>query len=92
MLKKRIPTIVGIFLLLLGITAGVYLVEIGPESFTTRAEPEIIPSDVRITNVSERSFTVSWRTEAATIGLVRYGTTSNKLDLSALDYRIQITM
>lgn len=87
MLKKRIPTIVGIFLLLLGITAGVYLVEIGPQSFTTRAEPEITPFDVRVTNVSERSFTVSWKTEASTIGLVKYGTNSTKLDLSALDSR-----
>lgn len=43
MLKKRIPTILGILLLLAGITAGVYLVELGPQPLTTRATPEVVP-------------------------------------------------
>lgn len=44
MLRKRIPTLLGIVLLLVGITAGVYLVELGPQPLTTRATPEVIPS------------------------------------------------
>ena len=44
MLKKRIPTILGILLLLAGITAGVYLVELGPQPLTTRATPEVVPA------------------------------------------------
>lgn len=87
MLKKRIPTILGIFLLLVGIAAGVYLVELGPQTLTTRAEPEIVPKDIRITNITDNSFTVSWKTDAATLGFIRYGRTSDTLNLSALDTR-----
>ncbi len=87
MLKKRIPTILGIFLLLVGIAAGVYLVELGPQSFTTRANPELQPTGVRVSNTSDRSFTVSWRTEAASLGFVRYGENRSSLTLSALDSR-----
>src|SRR3990170_7422878 len=87
MLKKRIPTLLGIFLLLVGITGGVYLVELGPQSLTTRAGPEVTPSEVTITNITDHSFTVSWFTETAALGLVRYGTQPSPLDLSALDDR-----
>jgi hypothetical protein len=89
MLKKRIPTIFGILLLLVGITAGVYLVELGPQPLTTRATPEIIPSQIRITNISDDSFTVSWFTETAALGFIRYGTNASDLSLSALDDREQ---
>ncbi len=87
MLKKRIPTLLGIFLLLVGITAGVYLVELGPQSLTTRAGPEFTPSEVIFTNITDHSFTVSWFTEASALGFVRYGTRASSLDLSALDDR-----
>jgi len=87
MLKKRIPTIFGIFLLLVGITAGVYLVELGPQSLTTRAGPEFTPSEVTITNITDNSFTVSWVTETDALGLIKYGIRRSPLDLSALDDR-----
>ena len=89
MLKKRIPTILGILLLLVGITAGVYLVELGPQSLTTRAGPEYTPSHVAITNITDHSFTVSWLTETLSLGFVRYGTSGTALDLSALDDRTE---
>lgn len=53
MLKKRIPTLLGILLLLVGITAGVYLVELGPQPLTTRATPAITPSPVPLKEISE---------------------------------------
>lgn len=86
-LKKRIPTILGIFLLLIGIAAGVYLVELGPQPLTTKAGPEYIPNDVRITNISESSFTVSWSTDASALGLIKYGTSPSSINLSAFDVR-----
>lgn len=36
----------GIVLLLVGITVGVYLVELGPQPLTTRATPEVTPSSL----------------------------------------------
>lgn len=89
MLRKRIPTIFGILLLLVGITAGVYLVELGPTNIATRALPEIVPIEVRVSNITDSSFTVSWRTEAASLGLVTYGENATNLPLPALDVRDQ---
>lgn len=89
MLKKRIPTILGIFLLLVGITAGVYLVELGPQSLSTRARPEVTPSEMRISDLTDSSFVISYRTEAEVIGLVHYGTSATNLSLSTLDDRDQ---
>ena len=53
MLKKRIPTILGILLLMAGITAGVYLVELGPQPLITKATPEVAPSPLPVTDISD---------------------------------------
>lgn len=64
MLKKRIPTLLGIVLLLFGITAGVYLVELGPQPLTTRATPEVSPSPLTLPEITPDSHSVPDSTES----------------------------
>lgn len=74
--SSRIPTVIGVLLLVLGIGAGVFLVN-REQIFKLGASPEVSPKDVRITNVSDDSFTVSWVTDKETNAFIKWGETSN---------------
>lgn len=50
-----------------------------------KATPDQRPKEVRITNVTENSFTVSWLTEAAVSGSVTYGTSPDELKQAAIE-------
>ena len=75
-MRKRIPTIIAIFILVIGTAAGIILVAT-TKQFKLGASPDIAPQDVRITNINSTSFTVSWITDKATIGYLEYGTTNS---------------
>lgn len=68
----KLPTIIGIIVLILGVGAGVVLVQFR-SIFRIKASPDMIPQDVRISNVSDNSFTASWVTEKETVGFVKWG-------------------
>lgn len=70
--KNKIPTILGIVVLLIGVFAGVFLLK-NNQIFRTGAEGGI-PTNVRVSNVTDTSITVSWTTREATSGFVSYGT------------------
>lgn len=72
MTEHRIPTILGLLLLVTGVAVGVILVQ-QQQIFRLGASPEITPKNVRVTNITEGGFTVSWVTEAATVGFVLFG-------------------
>lgn len=79
MKKEKIPTIIGLVILVIGVIAGVFLVK-NQLIFRLGATPDIAPQDVRISNIADSSFTVSWTTEKETTGFVKWGKTLNNLD------------
>lgn len=83
-LNKRIPTILGLLILIIGLGAGIYLVD-QKQLFGSKADPELIPRKIKITNVADNQFTVSWITNKATIGFIRYGTSASVESLLADD-------
>ena len=68
-LNKRIPTILGLLLLTIAVLATSYLVNTGVILFGGAA-PTDNPEDVRITNVSDTTFTITYKTEAQVIGTI----------------------
>jgi hypothetical protein len=84
---RRIPTIIGLITLLAGLGGGVFLVQ-KAQTFLLRAAPETAPNQIKITNLTDTSFTVSWITDQETVGLIHYGETTH-LDLSSADERDQ---
>ncbi len=72
MKKSKIPTIIGIALLVIGIASGVLLIQ-NRQIFKLGATPQISPKDVRITNITDSSFTVSWVTDTETEGFIKWG-------------------
>lgn len=72
--KAKIPTIVGIIILILSLAVGVILVQ-NRVIFRLGAEGENSPKDVRISNVTSNSFSISWITDTKISGFVKYGNT-----------------
>lgn len=68
----KLPTILGIIILSAGLFAGVLLIN-SRQVFKLGAKVEPIPKDIRITNITESSFTVSWTTEVESRGFVKWG-------------------
>lgn len=76
MSKFKIPTIIGVFLLIMGVATGVFLISQN-QFFKLGAAPDVTPKDVRITNISDTSFTISWITDKSVVGFVEWGPTPN---------------
>jgi len=79
MKKEKIPTIIGLVILVIGIITGVFLIK-SQQIFKLGASSEETPKDVRISNITDSSFTVSWTTDKETLGFVKWGKNANNLD------------
>ncbi|MBU0998505.1 hypothetical protein KJ570_03190 [Patescibacteria group bacterium] len=79
MKKEKIPTIIGLVILVIGIITGVFLIK-SQQIFRLGASPEETPKDVRISNITDSSFTVSWTTDKETLGFIKWGKNVNNLD------------
>ncbi|MBP7700840.1 fibronectin type III domain-containing protein [Candidatus Woesebacteria bacterium] len=90
-LDKRIPTILGIVVLVVALISGTLLIGKGGGVFAPRASVETTPKNVKVTNVHDTSFTISFLTDDLVAGFVKYGTEANSLNSQASDDRDQIT-
>jgi hypothetical protein len=73
---KKIPTLLGILLIAVGVILTSSLVRQGI-IFITKASPTNIPKNVKITNITDSSFTVSYSTDEQVIGSVNFGESAN---------------
>lgn len=89
--QKQIPTVLGLIILVVALIGGVFLIGEGPGVFAPRASAETTPRKVRITNVTDSSFTISFLTQDSTPGFVKYGTEANRLNSQSSDDRDQLT-
>lgn len=90
-MKKReitLPTLLGLFLAIGGLVSGLWLVQSQLRN-SSKASAEETPREVRISNVSDSSFTVSWITDTAVAGFVQYGEGNQASDLVVSDERDQ---
>ena len=83
LLAKRIPTIMGLLFIVVGVVGSIYYFR--GQSVKTPAE--IVPQKVRVTNVADNKFSVSWTTALATTGSVEYGQVGEKLTNKGNDDR-----
>lgn len=84
---KRIPTLLSILLIGISIVITSVLVK-SRVIFVSRADITQTPQDVKITNISDNSFTISYTTEVENIASVNFGT-DNNLGQIAIDDRDQ---
>lgn len=69
---RRIPTLLG--LLIISIAIGITTFIVGkPTFFTGNASPSAVPSQIRISNISDSQFTVSYVTDSPILGTLNFG-------------------
>ena len=73
LLKKQFPTLLGIGILLIALVAGIFLLSSDTSVFSPRATPESTPKKVKITNLTDTGFTISFLTDDNVAGFVKYG-------------------
>ena len=78
--EKRIPTLLALFLLVLGISTTVYL-DHRTQSLTSSASPLEAPEEAHFTNITDSSFAISWLTSTPVIGSAIVSDTTGKLNL-----------
>lgn len=83
LMTKKFPTILGLLL----IAAGIF----GAYTFFQAEMPGdtslIMPKNVRITNIADNKFSVSWTTQSMSPGSLEYGQVGEKLTTPAKDER-----
>ncbi len=84
----KIPTLVGIGIILIGISAGVVLV-MQQQTLLTQASPAQQPINITVGSIEDTSAGISWQTNSDSPGFVTYG--PNGGELTALDVHDDIT-
>ncbi len=84
--ELTIPTILGILVVIAGLVSGVYFLRV-PLRILVGASAEETPKEVKITNVSDNNFVVSWITDKSTPGFVQYAESGKNPNLVVSDDR-----
>ncbi len=85
--RFRIPTLLGLTVIALGIAAGI-LLSLKQQTFISQASPDLLPQNITVSNVSDTTATISWQTSSPSTSFIRFG--QNSLDeQTVLDDRDQ---
>lgn len=90
LMAKRIPTALGVLILIGGLIAGVILVN-SRQGLVTKAGPTEAPKNVKISNKRADTFTVSWTTDTPVTGYLKYSENPARITTPAGDIRDQIS-
>lgn len=83
----KIPAILGILILIIGIVAGVFLIN-SKQIFKLNAQIENIPKNVNVGNVTNNSITVTWTTDSESRGFVKWNKSKNNLSKVAVEEEV----
>ncbi len=89
-MQKKLPALLGILFMIGGAFAGVIIVLQGT-FFSPQASPETVPQKVKITNLTENAFVVSWTTQGQAVGYILLGEEEEQLKRSVADQRDQLS-
>lgn len=83
--KFKIPTLLGLGIIISGIATGVFLT-FKNQGIISQASPDISAQDITISNLSDSSVTISWQTSIPTPSFITLGT-QNPNEITVLDER-----
>lgn len=88
--KFKIPTLLGLSLILVGIGVGVFLV-LREQIFLSNAATSSQPENINVSNIEDSSVSISWQTSSASFGFITYGQ-NNPTEQTVLDDRDSKTL
>ena len=88
---KKLPTLIGLIVLIISLGFGVFFIN-SRQNFRLGAQAEALPSDVKITNLTQTSFTVSWTTSIPTSGFVKWGVSEKSIQKIASEERTGLSL
>ena len=80
----KLPTFMGLLVLIVGIASGIFLIN-SSKLFKLGAQDEAAPKNVRITNITGSSVTITWTTDIEAKGFVKWGESRSVLSQVTLD-------
>lgn len=80
----KLPTILGLIILVFGVVTGVMLIN-SRQVFRIGASIENTPKNIRVSNITNNSATVSWTTDKETTGFVKWGKSINATSKVSLE-------
>lgn len=80
----KLPTILGVIVLVFGVVAGVVLIN-SNQVFKIGANTEGVPKNVRVSNITDNSATVTWTTDIKSKGFIKWGKSELSLNKVALE-------
>lgn len=89
-LNKKIPTLLALFLLVGGIGLSIFFLN-NTTSLTGEASPQDQPKNIRVSNITDTSFDVTYTTDESVVGTISYGTDPKNLSSIATDTQSSIT-
>lgn len=89
--KKQIPTIFGLLILFVALISGILLFGQGTGVFAPRATPQTTPKNINVSNVTDKTFTISFYTDESTVAFVKYGEQATAIKAQASDDRDQLS-
>lgn len=75
---NKIPTILGVVILLVGTFAGVFFLNM-TQVFKVGADSQTSPKDIRVSNLTDNSATVSWITDKESTDFLSWGESASSL-------------
>lgn len=87
--KFHFPTALGLLILLVAVGIGIFLVK--SKTGSGSGNQELTPKQVRLTNISDTGFAVSWVTDQPATGQIKLGADPKSLKNKALDDRDQLS-
>lgn len=70
--KFKIPTLLGLSIIFIGIVSGVFLV-LREQSIVSQASPDLTPQNIEVTNITDSSVTISWQTNEPASSFINVG-------------------
>lgn len=88
--NRKFPTLIGLLIITIGTVVTTLLVK-GGTVFNIKAGPDQEPKNIKVTNISDSSYAVSYLTDDQVIGTINYSTDPNNIDSVALDNRDELS-
>ncbi len=82
--RKKLPTILGVLILVIGVVAGVFLIN-SKTVFKIGANIASTPNNVRFSNITDTEATITWNTDIESKGFAKWGETQKALNQVTLD-------